>query len=159
MILVPRATHEQPAPQRNASASQHISTSAQPTTNNRKPTITWATDNTTTTTTTTINNTCTVTRAATRNTKQQQQQQLFHHAASQNAPSPASMPSFAHKKKVTGKQKKRHMEPNSIETPSQRQVTQRPQSLVLVQSSETHARYAKNRGGLFLTMNLCASCF
>ena len=40
VILVPRTTREQPAPQRNASASQHISTSAQPTTNNRKPTTT-----------------------------------------------------------------------------------------------------------------------
>ena len=35
VILVRRETHEQPAPQRNASASQHISTSAQPTTNNK----------------------------------------------------------------------------------------------------------------------------
>ena len=57
VILVPRETHEQPAPQRNTSASQHINTSAP--TNNKKPTATTATNTNTATNTaspTTINN-------------------------------------------------------------------------------------------------------
>ena len=109
MILVPRATHAQPGPQRNASASQHTSTSAQQGTNNKKPTTTTATNNNTATNTTksTINNQQPVyspknsNNTATRNTKQQQQQ-LFHQAASRTAKSPASMPALAHKTKVTG---------------------------------------------------------
>ena len=81
VMSVRRETHEQPTPQRNASASQ-------PTTNNKTPTTTTATD-TNTTTTATINN----------------QQQMHRNKknnntshASQNAPSPASMPALAHRK-------------------------------------------------------------
>ena len=96
------------------------------------------------------------------NTKQQQQQ-LFHQAASQNAPSPA--PALAHKKKVTGSsnnscnKKKSHMASNRMETPSQRQVTQGPQSLLSGQEPQNARASRQNRGGPSTTAISCAICF
>ena len=75
----PAETHEQPAPQRNGSASQHISASAQPTTNNMKSRTTRATNNTANTntaTTTTIHNK----KQMHSHQPEQQQKQQRHHA-------------------------------------------------------------------------------
>ena len=147
VILVPRETHEHPAPPRNASASQHITTSPHqhsqpPTTRKKRPpkqaqqpqqqhtTNNKCTDTRTATPPATTTTTTTATTAASRNTKQEHQQ-LFHQVASQNAPSPASMPAPAHKKKhgqqqQQPQQKLRHMTSNSMETSSRRHVTQGP---------------------------------
>ena len=106
------------------------STSAQPTTNKKKPTTTTATDTNTatnTTTTASINN----------------QQQMHSHENSNNCsikllPRTHLLQHSLHRacaqKTVKGnrnnscKKKQRHMASNSMENPSQRQVTQGPQS-------------------------------
>ena len=145
VILVRRETHEQPAPQRNASASQHISTTnnqQQETNNNHgsKQRRRYQHHN---------NNHQPTTNAQSQ--EQQQQQLLFHQAASQNAHSPTSMPALAHKErsqavattaatKVTPHGIKQHGNPVA--------ASGDPVPALPAFSSRTaQPRHAKNRGG------------
>ena len=93
----------------------------------------------------------TATTAATHNTKQQQQQ-LFHQAASQNTPSPASMPAPAHKKQGY-KQQEQHPQQkitsHGMDTLSQRQVTQGLR--LLVPNSKNARPSRQNRVGPSIT--------
>ena len=136
LILVRRETHGQSAP---ASASQHISTTnnqkqpqqqpltppqQQPSTTDHKCAVT-----TRTTTSATV---ASATTAATRNTEQQRQQ-LFHQAVSQTHHLPHRGQMLAHRKVKAGSNNScnkndRHVALNSMVFPSQRQVTQGPQS-------------------------------
>ena len=127
--------HEQPAPHCKASASQHISTSAQPTTGNQH-------------------------HHHNNNHQQPNQQQMHSHKKSNNTShnhnsnnscntqhEATYAPALALKKKVKGSSnyscgtKERHMTSNSMETSSLRQVTQGPQSPP--SGRKTHARHAE----------------
>ena len=119
----------------------------------------------------TTNNKCTVTRtattpatatAATRSTKQKQQQ-LFHQAASQDALfSRIGVRVCAQKESkaaatTAATTKLRHMASNSMETPSQRQMTQGPQSPSSGPEQQHACASHKNRGGPSITTILCAN--
>ena len=148
--MVRKGTREQPAPHRNASASQRTITSAHQhinTTNNQKqpqqqpptpPQQSSTIDNkcAATTRTTRSATVASVTTAATGNTKQQQQQ-LFHQAASQNflpLDVRACAENFHQKQQQQLKQKYRQ-----VGTP----VAASGDSDFLVQNSKTRARHTK----------------
>ena len=147
------------SPRHNAT-HQHHSASAQPATNNRKPTTTTATNNNTATTTTTIIN----------NQQQMHSHKNSNNSSHSNSGNTqhqtitaTTVPSSCvpgrtffrigvrvlrtKKSKAAATTaatiKLRHMASNSMETPSQRQMTQVRNPRLLAQNSNTHVRHTK----------------
>ena len=171
VFFVPREIHEQPAPQRNASASQRISTTSnqqQETDNHHsnKQQHCYHHHN---------NHQQPTTNAQSQEQQQLQPQQQRQHAAPNNNSNNCSIklrprthffphrcPRLRTKKSKAAATtaatiKLRHMASNSMETPSQRQMTQGPQSPSSGPEQQHTCASHKNGGGPSMTTILCAN--